>query len=39
MVKAIEGQEVDEVYSIDVKWIEAKDIVEYGIEKGKLIVE
>ena len=33
LVKAIEGETVEESYPIDVKWVEAKDIVDYGKTK------
>lgn len=39
MVEAAEGKTIDDNYSIDVKWIESKDIVEYGISKQELITE
>lgn len=33
LVKSIEGEAVDTNYPIDVKWVEAKDMVEYGKTK------
>lgn len=37
LIKKIEGEEVDDNYPIEVKWIDAEDIMEYGKEKEKMI--
>lgn len=39
MVDAAQGKEIADNYAIEVKWIEATDLIEYGAEKQTLITE
>lgn len=35
LVKKIEGEEIEDNYPIEVKWVDADEIIDYGIEKEK----